>query len=109
MKDVQETACRRCGACCSVDMIAYADAADKDRWGAEGRIDILARLDGNNVFWAGDRIISRAGSKVNHCFYLRREDGFCSCEIYETRPRVCREYVPGSSELCPGFVIPAIR
>lgn len=101
MNDVHAIACQRCGNCCTIDMMAYVSAEDRKRWENEGRTDILDRLDDNSVIWAGDRIISRSGTKVDHCFYLRCDGGLCSCEIYETRPRVCREYVPGSSELCP--------
>jgi Fe-S-cluster containining protein len=28
-----------------------------------------------------------------------------TCTIYETRPRVCKDYVPGSSEFCPHYKV----
>ncbi|MCX5807176.1 MAG: YkgJ family cysteine cluster protein [Proteobacteria bacterium] len=93
--------CRRCGACCHVDMIAYVSPEDIQRWEKEQRYDILDRLHDNNVFWAGDRIINKFGTSVTSCFYLNWDVSFFSCEIYETRPMICRNFIPGSSELCP--------
>lgn len=97
----RDTTCRRCGACCHVDMVAYVTPEDIERWEKEGRHDIIARLGDNGVMWAGDRIVSRSGAKVTTCFYLGWKDSSFYCEIYETRPMVCRNYIPGSSELCP--------
>lgn len=82
-------------------MMAYVSLEDRERWEKEGRTDILERLDNNSVFWAGDRIVSRTGSKVTSCYYLSSDGSLWTCEIYPTRPRVCRDYIPGSSELCP--------
>ncbi|HOC46102.1 MAG: YkgJ family cysteine cluster protein [Syntrophorhabdaceae bacterium] len=101
MNDVHAIACQRCGNCCTIDMMAYVSAEDRKRWENEGRTDILDRLDDNSVIWAGDRIISRSGSNVTHCFYLNSDGTVCTCGIYPTRPGVCRDYAPGSSELCP--------
>lgn len=103
MEDTRAKACRRCGACCTVDMMAYVSPEDRERWETEGRTDILSRLDDNSVTWAGDRLVSRAGLRVMNCIYLSSNGVLCSCEIYSTRPRVCLDYVPGSSELCPLF------
>jgi len=40
---------------------------------------------------------------VTTCAYLNWDGKIFFCDIYETRPMVCRNYVPGSSELCPLF------
>jgi Fe-S-cluster containining protein len=82
-------------------MVAYVSPEDMERWGKEGRHDIIARLSDNDVMWAGDRIINRFGVKATTCRYLDWDGRAFFCEIYETRPMVCRNYVPGSSELCP--------
>ncbi len=97
----QDTACQQCGTCCSVDMIAYVTPEDIERWERQGRQDIISRLRDNEVIWAGDRIVDRTGAKVTSCTYLNWNGTTFFCEIYETRPMVCRNYVPGSSELCP--------
>ncbi len=102
----KNTTCRRCGACCHVDMAAYAGQEDIRRWKSEGRHDIVARLSNDDVVWAGDRMVRRSGQTVTTCFYLNWNGSSFSCEIYDTRPLVCRNYVPGSSELCPRYYEP---
>jgi Fe-S-cluster containining protein len=101
VKKNRDIACRRCGACCHVDMVAYVSPGDIRRWEKERRYDIIARLRENDVMWAGDRIIDKSGARVTSCVYLKWHGSSFSCEIYETRPMVCRNFIPGSSELCP--------
>ncbi len=84
-------------------MVAYVSPEDIKRWEQEGRYDIITRLRENDAMWAGDRIINKSGGKVNTCLYLNWSGSCFSCEIYETRPIVCREYIPGSSGLCPQY------
>ena len=93
--------CRRCGSCCFVDMIAYATDADVQRWEREHRYDIISRIKGNDKIWSGDTLISSNGMHLKSCIYLNRDGEAFFCDIYETRPQVCRDYLPGSSELCP--------
>ncbi len=95
--------CLRCGACCHVDMVAYVSPEDIQRWKEEGRYDIIDRLRENEVMWAGDRIINKSGRKVTSCFYLSWRGSSFFCEIYETRPMTCRNFIPGSSELCSRY------
>ena len=99
----KDLTCRRCGACCRVDMVAYISAEDIQRWEKERRHDIIARMRDNNVMWAGDHIINRSGEEVMSCVYLNQDGLSFFCEIYETRPLVCRNFIPGSSELCPQY------
>jgi len=73
------------------------------RDGRERRHDIIARLRENDVMWAGDRIVNRFGEKVKDCVYLNGDGTLFSCEIYETRPLICRNFIPGSSALCPQY------
>jgi Fe-S-cluster containining protein len=96
-------ACRRCGACCRVDMVAYISSEDIQRWENEGRQDIIARLRDNDVMWAGDQIVDKFGERVRDCVYLNGDGTLFSCEIYETRPLICRNFIPGSSPLCPQY------
>lgn len=98
--------CRRCGKCCFVDMIAYAQQEDFDRWRAENRQDILDIIKKRHLVWAGDRMVSAETGNVSmECPFLYSVGNDWFCSIYETRPLVCREYQPGSSELCPQWVI----
>jgi Fe-S-cluster containining protein len=99
----RDITCRRCGVCCHVDMVAYVSPEDIERWEKEQRHDIIDRLRDNEVIWAGDRIVNRFGFKVTSCVYLNWDGASFSCGIYETRPIVCRNYIPGSSELCPQY------
>ena len=100
MKD--SPSCRCCGKCCFVDMIAYAQPEDFDRWCTENRQDILEVIENRHLVWAGDRMISsETGIAPKECPFLYSKGKEWLCSIYETRPAVCREYVPGSSELCP--------
>jgi Fe-S-cluster containining protein len=82
-------------------MVAYVSPEDIQRWEKERRYDIIARLRENEVMWSGDRIINKFGVRLTSCVYLKRHGLFFACEIYETRPMVCRNFIPGSSELCP--------
>lgn len=83
-------------------MIAYVKAGDLERWEREGRKDILHIIEKEQAVWLGDHLISgRTGRPIYGCPFIEIEDGLFSCSIYETRPRVCRDYQPGSSEICP--------
>jgi Fe-S-cluster containining protein len=100
-RDKKGTGCERCGKCCLADVAAYIDEEDLLRWKNEGRTDILGLVARAGGVWAGDRLISSAGGRILGCIFFIRDGAHGSCSIYETRPRVCRNYVPGSSELCP--------
>ena len=84
-----------------MDFIAYVHPEDIERWEKEGRLDIINRIRDSGIIWMGDRIIDKYGEKVNSCIYLNQDGALFSCEIYNTRPLVCRSYIPGSSEICP--------
>jgi len=93
--------CARCGGCCKSDMMAYVSDEDRDRWAREGRHDILTAIDGGERVWAGDRIVYQNGSgSLSSCTFLRWEGDKTWCAIYETRPRVCSDFLPGKSLLC---------
>ncbi|MEN6468181.1 MAG: YkgJ family cysteine cluster protein [Smithella sp.] len=98
--------CLQCGKCCFVDFTAYAQPEDYDRWRAEKRHDILEMIEHRHLTWAGDRLISaETGEPPRECPFLHSSGNKWLCSIYGTRPAVCREYGPGSSELCPQFII----
>ncbi len=94
--------CRRCGKCCLADFIAYVHPEDMDRWRQAGRRDILGVIEREHAVWMGDHLISAEdGHYLRGCPFLAWEGDHCRCAIYDTRPRVCRDYQPGSSEICP--------
>lgn len=102
----EHLSCLCCGKCCFVDLTAYAVQADYDRWRAEGRQDILDKIENRHMLWAGDRMVSNeTGNPPKECPFLENRGDSWGCSIYETRPLVCRDYQPGSSELCPQWKI----
>lgn len=104
MNHPPEPVCRRCGKCCLADFCAYITPEDMKRWHDEGRQDILAIIERERAVWMGDHLISSAdGHYLRGCPFLAWEDDHCSCAIHATRPRTCRDYQPGSSEICPQF------
>ena len=96
--------CKRCGRGCLTDLLAYVTDEDRERWKRQARGDILHILDHENAVWAGDRIVSSTdGRRLLGCPFILWEGELATCTIYATRPRVCRDYEPGSSELCSQF------
>lgn len=83
-------------------MIAEASAEDVARWKREGREDILREYE--QIRWAGDQLVSiKTGRLIHECPFLYRGDSYATCTIYDSRPGVCRNYEPGSSELCAEY------
>lgn len=100
LADNPDTPCLRCGTCCMANMVADADPDDLARWRREGRDDILRVW--HDALWVGDRLLSvTTGMAIRDCPFLDFRDGVFACTIYETRPRVCRDFEPGSSAICP--------
>ncbi|HOS97651.1 MAG TPA: YkgJ family cysteine cluster protein, partial [Deltaproteobacteria bacterium] len=98
----EKITCQRCGTCCLADMIGYVTEEDIARWKRQGRDDIFHIIDNEQAFWAGDHFISaRDGRVLKCCPFLAWDEHGSVCSIYETRPGVCRDYVPGSSQICP--------
>lgn len=97
--------CRQCGKCCKVDFFAFVKPEDLARWRDEGRFDILKMISTEKPFWAGDRLISASdGRPLRECPFLAWSGEKYCCTIYETRPRICREFQPGSARICPEMV-----
>jgi len=104
MDHSSEIICIRCGNCCTTNLTAYIHDEDLERWRKEGRTDILKILEKEAVVWEGDHLVSAdTGAYVQGCPFLSWDGAFFSCDIYLTRPLVCRNYQPGSSELCSQF------
>ncbi len=98
------TDCIQCGKCCHTDFFAYMRPDDLARWQRQGREDILQVIRNESPIWTGDRLISaRDGRHLRCCPFLVWEGDRHACSIYETRPRICREFEPGSSHICPLF------
>jgi Fe-S-cluster containining protein len=97
-----ELECSRCGKCCLADMIAYVTSEDLNRWKKENRQDILHIIENEQAVWMGDHFVSsRTGRPIYGCPFLEVKDDLFTCSIYGTRPGVCRDYRPGSSQICP--------
>ncbi|MBT8491346.1 MAG: YkgJ family cysteine cluster protein [Deltaproteobacteria bacterium] len=104
MKEKEMINCRRCGKCCLANLIVYVTAEDWKRWKRQGREDILHIIENQQAVWAGDHLVSaKNGEYIHGCPFLVREKNCYVCTIYETRPWVCRNYIPASSELCPQY------
>ncbi len=99
-----DSICKRCGNCCNTNLAAYIHDDDLERWKNEGRTDILKVLDKEAVVWEGDHLVSsNNGTYIQGCPFLSWDGAVFFCDIYETRPMVCQNYQPGSSELCSQF------
>jgi Fe-S-cluster containining protein len=95
--------CMRCGKCCLAVFMPFTDE-DMDRWKKAEKKEILRAMQHSKAVWAGDIIISSEDGKILFtCPFLRCEGKYYSCTIYEDRPRICSEYIPGSSELCSQY------
>lgn len=88
-----------------MDVTAYVTLEDIQRWEEEGHQDIIDHVRANGVTWSDGRAINSFGSNITacrmSCVYLKWHGSSAFCDIYETRTKVCRSYVPGSSILCP--------
>lgn len=104
--ETTDVSCTRCGKCCLSVFIPVTDE-DMERWKREGKEDLIHAMEHAKVVWAGDIIISSEDGRILFtCPFLKWEGTYYTCTIYEDRPRVCREYIPGSSELCSQFKKP---
>ncbi|MFO7570309.1 MAG: YkgJ family cysteine cluster protein [Smithellaceae bacterium] len=104
MNSDQKVECRRCGRCCLADFAAYVTVYDIRRWKEENRQDILRMLDSEHAAWEGDHLVSADSGRTLHgCPFFFFDGEQFGCAIHDTRPATCRQYEPGSSELCPQF------
>jgi len=104
MKTREVIRCMRCGKCCLSNLFFYIKDADIERWKAQDREDILHIIENHQAVWAGDHFVSAKNGTFQHgCPFLEWEGKIHRCSIYGTRPRVCREYIPGSSKICSQY------
>jgi Fe-S-cluster containining protein len=75
-----------------------ADQEDYDRWVEEGRWDILRWCDPVTLdLWVDG---SRNDYEASRCPFVRKDRNRPTyrCMIHDTRPQVCRNYVPFSGK-----------
>jgi Fe-S-cluster containining protein len=96
--------CRRCGSCCGPYFALYVEADDEERWRREGRADLLERLEWERrrVRWdQTEPYDAETGKPFERCVFRKTAmDGRILCGIHATKPRICRDYPPGASQLC---------
>ena len=88
--------CFRCGKCCvEQGFDLTATSADTRRWERQGRADILRYVwvpkgaGGYGDIW----IDPETGEDLDYCPFLQKVSlGKYICGIYETRPKICREF-----------------
>lgn len=85
--------CRACGACCHGDEgWIGVDARDDER------IEAAPTLAAQVVYVRQGSGRKRALRMLNgRCAALRRDADLFTCGIYEVRPSICREVMPGSA------------
>lgn len=105
--DKNPKACLRCGNCCRGGNLSLIDMQDMEKWEKHNRQDIIDKVKELNPVWAGDHFFSAGtGKRFTVCPFLKPEGDFYFCIIYDLRPEVCIRFKPGSSMLCPEYVIP---
>jgi Fe-S-cluster containining protein len=114
--------CRKCGACCVApyeqDTFCDVTPEDEERLGKKfvrlnvlnsRAIDILAAaIDGANypsaaikTKWRESKVGTLKGYRFNTCIALRGSVMHkVSCDVYEDRPRACREAVKPGDRTC---------
>lgn len=85
-------------------VLAFVNIHDQEKWLRYGRQDIIDIIKELNPVWAGDHYFSgRTGERINECPFLKKENGYRVCSIYEFRPEVCIRFMPGMSMICPQY------
>jgi Fe-S-cluster containining protein len=93
--------CLRCGRCCRQPFAHQVSPDDLARWGEEQRYDLLSAEQEERRALddpAGGLLAWRKHQPCRFC--STAADGRTACDIYSTRPRVCRLFIPGRSRLC---------
>lgn len=99
--------CRNCGACCisNEDGYSYADVSKQDLKKIAPLLeDSLGDYINNEGSYTGTSTVWRSpatgpamGFKICQCSFLGGDPGaLVGCLIYEERPKVCRDFKPGS-------------
>ena len=76
---------------------------DVQRWKREGRKDILDALQEERVIKDSPETRAIIGEPpTGKCRFLNDNgNGGTTCAIYATRPKLCRDFKPGSAKICP--------
>ncbi|MEE8413516.1 MAG: YkgJ family cysteine cluster protein [Dehalococcoidales bacterium] len=83
-----------CGECCRAPVIMVTKPADYRRWIRQGRSDILHYASEPPSQGYGDLGVDiRASEWSDHCPFIQKT-GDCQhiCTIYDTRPKVCKQF-----------------
>jgi len=80
--------CTQCGACC-FGLAVYLTPREARIFQANRKLKLLIKPQDQ-----GFRM--RRTVKESRCFALKGKPGRCTCKVYDDRPRVCREFEPGS-------------
>ena len=82
--------CRECGRCCDLyGGNLRASNGDIERWGREGRAELLSRVGRLGWIWTNPD----SGRLFNSCPYLIGTPPHGGrCQIHETKPEMCRAY-----------------
>jgi len=83
--------CTECGACC------YGLAVHLTP--REAKFFLASRKLKRLIKSQDDGFCMRRTVNESRCFALKGKRGCCTCSVYDDRPRVCREFEPGS-EAC---------
>lgn len=92
---MEDLDCQSCGACCVVagEVAVYHEEMVPKHYtrSVRNRMGFAA--------WEADFMRAMARKPDGACAALRGKTGaLCSCAIYDRRPKMCREFLPGSAE-----------
>ena len=96
-----DVACVRCGRCCQEPFGRRVSPDDLALWERDRRYDLLSALEEERRLLDGDDAV-KGLRRLKPCRFNKADGtGRASCVIYEARPRMCREFTPGRSRMCP--------
>lgn len=86
----KRSGCRACGACCEhFGGHLQASRSDLARWRAQGRVDLLGRVNRLGWLW----VDPETGRPERRCpFLVRTAPESARCAIHDTKPDMCRAY-----------------
>lgn len=83
--------CTQCGACC-FGLAVHLTPRETRLFQANKELKRLIKPQDHGF-------CMRRTVNESRCFALKGKPGCCTCKVYDDRPRVCREFEPGS-EAC---------
>lgn len=84
-------------------MSAYITQNDIQLWRGLNRDDLIKEYNEPLNIWAGDQMVTADGKTLSVCRFFEYNNQGGSCQIYEARPAVCRDFAPGVSRFCAGY------